>query len=424
MSPAQQVVSAAKVDLGSLRGQTVAITGAGGYVGEILCRQLAEHGCDVIGIDLRYSKDRLERVRAAASSEQIPASWGVVTLVECDICGQDKQEEEEAIDQEILHACLSRADHVVHMASFGMSGAGQLDHARVELVNVGGTKNVLEMCQEIPKIKSLLYVSSYNAVFAGNTIIAGRAADVPYVPIEHHTDSYSRTKCVAEKMVLAANKSGGRGRQLLHTCAVRPAAIYGEGEQRHFPRIVGMVNKGLGFFAIGDANILCDWVHGENVAHGCVVACAGMNSTAQRRRIAGRAFFLSDGHPVNNFTFIGSVLGDPSLFWFRVPTWFMYVIARAAEALHALIPAIVPFLTVAEVCKVGYTHYADPDEARADLGFVPLVPYGEGLQRARAHFAPTVRRPSRLTVTVIMALVVLIVSVVVLAIGGYSSSSS
>ena len=37
----------------------------------------------------------------------------------------------------------------------------------------------------------------------------------------------------------------------LATCCIRPAAIYGEGEERHLPRILEMVQQGLAFFAIG-----------------------------------------------------------------------------------------------------------------------------------------------------------------------------
>ena len=55
-----------------------------------------------------------------------------------------------------------------------------------------------------------------------------------------HVDHYSRTKAIAEKLVMAAcgaevkSDDGSR----LKTCALRCAGIYGEGERRHLPRIV------------------------------------------------------------------------------------------------------------------------------------------------------------------------------------------
>ena len=71
------------------------------------------------------------------------------------------------------------------------------------------------------------------------------------VSFPQHVDHYSRTKAVAEQAVLAANgrllmvgdNCGGQEKQAvegrrLKTCALRCAGIYGEGEQRHLPRIV------------------------------------------------------------------------------------------------------------------------------------------------------------------------------------------
>ena len=49
---------------------------------------------------------------------------------------------------------------------------------------------------------------------------------------ESHTDSYSKTKTIAEKLVLEANGEAFKDASgSLKTCAIRPAAIYGDGEQ-------------------------------------------------------------------------------------------------------------------------------------------------------------------------------------------------
>ncbi len=53
-----------------------------------------------------------------------------------------------------------------------------------------------------------------------------------------HVDHYSRTKSLAEQNVLRANGRRVVGGAVLKTCALRCAGIYGEGEQRHLPRIV------------------------------------------------------------------------------------------------------------------------------------------------------------------------------------------
>lgn len=56
-----------------------------------------------------------------------------------------------------------------------------------------------------------------------------------------HVDHYSRTKAIAEKLVMGAcgtEVKGDGGLKRLKTCALRCAGIYGEGERRHLPRIV------------------------------------------------------------------------------------------------------------------------------------------------------------------------------------------
>ena len=53
-----------------------------------------------------------------------------------------------------------------------------------------------------------------------------------------HPDHYSRTKSIAEQKVLSANGAETDNGNTLRTCALRLAAVYGPGEQRHIPRIV------------------------------------------------------------------------------------------------------------------------------------------------------------------------------------------
>lgn len=225
-------------------------------------------------------------------------------------------------------------------------------------------------------VAACIYVSTYNVVFCGQEIINGNE-ELPYVADDAHVDHYSRTKCAAEQAVLQAN---GRGR--LRTCALRPAGIYGESEKRHLPRITGLINQGLGFFSIGSPDILCDWVHADNLVHALLLAAAALAVPADNAgaagatRVAGRAFHIADGFPINNFAFMQRIFGTPGLFWLRVPTSIMYAMAAATEAVHrTLAPVFVfePFLTKAEVCKVGYTHYMDMTGPREALGYEPII---------------------------------------------------
>ena len=120
-----------------------------------------------------------------------------------------------------MSALLQDIDVCFHLASYGMSGADQLNQGRVTEVNVGGTRNVIQGCQE-HGVSVLVYVSTYNVVFAGQEIVNGNET-LPYVEDGAHVDHYSRTKTIAEQLVLEANSL----HQGLRTASIRPAAIYG-----------------------------------------------------------------------------------------------------------------------------------------------------------------------------------------------------
>ena len=62
----------------------------------------------------------------------------------------------------------------------------------------------------------------------------------------------------------------------LFTCAIRPAAIYGPGEERHSPRIVSFAKLGLLPFKIGDSNVKTDWVYVDNLVLALILASMGL----------------------------------------------------------------------------------------------------------------------------------------------------
>ena len=85
----------------------------------------------------------------------------------------------------------------------------------------------------------------------------------------------------------------------LYTCAIRPAAIYGPGEQRHLPRIVNLAKLGLLPFKIGKANVKSDWVYVDNLVLALIMASMGLLDDIPGRGsqpvAAGQPYFISDG---------------------------------------------------------------------------------------------------------------------------------
>ncbi len=158
-------------------------------------------------------------------------------------------------------------------------------------INVNGVQGTVEACVAAG-VRLLIYTSTYNVIFGGQTIVNGTEL-MEYFPATEHCDAYSASKSMAERLVVQAHMRPLGENQFsknnnvdnsLQVCVLRPAAIYGEDEQRHFPRIVGHIDAGIFLFRIGGSNnavkldenletvqalarksILVDWVHIENL---------------------------------------------------------------------------------------------------------------------------------------------------------------
>nr|XP_028562555.1 putative short-chain dehydrogenase/reductase family 42E member 2 [Podarcis muralis] len=85
-------------------------------------------------------------------------------------------------------------------------------------------------------------------------------------------NEYSRTKSIAEQMVLGADGVSLPGGGKLHTCALRPPGIYGPEEQRHFPRIALNIERGMFVFTFGGPETRMNWVHVKNLVQAHILA--------------------------------------------------------------------------------------------------------------------------------------------------------
>lgn len=269
---------------------------------------------------------------------------------------------------------VTGANCVFHIASYGMSGKEQLNKRMIEEVNIQGTQNILKACIE-HRVPRLVYTSTFNVVFGGQVIENGDES-LPYLPLHLHPDHYSRTKSLAEMAVLKANGTVLKdGSELFRCCALRPAGIYGPGEQRHLPRIVSYIEKGIFSFVYGEPSSLVEFVHVDNLVLAHELAAKAL--TAERKYSAsGQPYFISDGRPVNNFEFFRPLVEGlgypfPKL---RLPISLIYFFAFLTEMTHYLIGRIYnfqPLLTRTEVYKTGVTHYFSMAKAKAELNYEP-----------------------------------------------------
>ncbi|KAM4723017.1 short-chain dehydrogenase/reductase family 42E member 1 [Rhinophrynus dorsalis] len=328
--------------------ETVLITGGGGYFGHRLGCTLNQKGVNVILFDVQ--KPVLELPKG-------------IRFVQGDVRSLSE-----------LQDAFTGVSCVFHTASYGMSGREQLQKKRIEEINVKGTDNVIKACIN-KSVPSLVYTSTFNVVFGGQVIKNGDET-LPYLPLNLHKDHYSRTKSVAEKMVLKANNHNLANKTgILRTCSLRAAGIYGPGEQRHLPRIINYLERGLFKFVYGDPQSLVEFVHVDNLVLAHILACEGLKS-AKNHIASGQPYFVSDGKPVNNFEFLRPFVEGLGYSYptFRIPLSLVYFVAFLTEWIHFFVSPVYnfqPLLTRTEVDKTGVTHYFSMEKAKRELGYEP-----------------------------------------------------
>ncbi|XP_042293172.1 putative short-chain dehydrogenase/reductase family 42E member 2 isoform X2 [Sceloporus undulatus] len=273
-----------------------------------------------------------------------------------------------------LYDACEGVDCVIHAAAYGMSGSEQLHKKEIQSVNIEGTGVVLEVCKQ-RNIPRLIYTSSVNVVFAGQTIIDGDEASLTYFPIDQQVNEYSRTKSIAEQMILAANGSPLAGGGKLYTCALRSPGIYGPEEQRHLPRLALNIERGLFAVRFGDPGALMNWVHVKNLVQAHILAAEAL--TLEKNYIAGgQAYFIHDNEKVNLFEWLSPLFEGLGVRkpWIRIPVFLVRISAIFMENLHYVLCPIVeitPPITRHEVLNVSCMHTFKINKARAHLGYSP-----------------------------------------------------
>ncbi|XP_063788469.1 putative short-chain dehydrogenase/reductase family 42E member 2 [Pseudophryne corroboree] len=333
---------------GTLEITKVLVTGAAGYLGHNLGCTLIKLGYSVVFFDIHKP------------DWEVPSR---ATFIQGDIRDYDS-----------LYSACEGVDCIFHVASFGMSGYQQLQKKLIESINVGGTQVVVDVCiqRNIPR---LIYTSTVNVVFGGNCIEDGDEETIPYYPLEKQVDFYSKTKTIADQMILAANGTPLKGGNKLLTCVLRPPGIYGPDERRHLPRLVASAEKRLLCFKFWNDRTKMNWIHLQNLIEAHVLAAEAL--TASKGYIAsGKAYYIHDGEDVKFHEWFQPMfkkLGFPDP-WITLPISLVYAAALILEYVHIILSPFIdlnPVLTRHEVMKIAVVHTFRIDKARKELGYNP-----------------------------------------------------
>jgi nucleoside-diphosphate-sugar epimerase len=276
--------------------------------------------------------------------------------------------------KEDLRKALRGAHTVFHLAS--LVDVGLKKNPAIEETNIVGTRNVVEVCQELG-VPFLLYTSSEDVVFS-ETPVSGGDESLPYPTKPLH--DYVRTKIGGERAVREAD--GERG---LRTCAIRPVHIYGPNDPHAIVESLQAFAEGRVPFLLGNGSARFDVVHVDNVVHAHLLAAAKLHDPATRDRVGGGAYFAGEGHAPNYFEFLRPFAEARGITMPRVrlPAPVVLMLARAMEIVHRVTGREVPFHRFHYHILVKDFFFTNASAER-DLGYRPIVPKEEGMAQTVA----------------------------------------
>jgi nucleoside-diphosphate-sugar epimerase len=243
-------------------------------------------------------------------------------------------------------------------------------------VNRLGTENVIAGCRAAGA-RWLVYTSSPSVVFAGRDQCGiDESAPYDFAWMERRRAWYSLSKARAEQAVLAA--SDGR----IRTCALRPHLIWGPGDTHLVPRLIARARAGR-LWRVGDGANLVDITYVENAAAAHLRAADAL-ADGTAASVAGRAYFLSQGEPVNCWQWINDILSLVNM-----PPVDRSMSLKTARRIGAACElayritrlATEPPMTRFLAAQLATSHWFDISAARRDLGYEPRVSLAEGMQR-------------------------------------------
>lgn len=311
------------------------VTGATGFVGGALVKKLHEQGHEVHA-----------SVRNPPKAKELEDIG--VKLFQGDVT-----------DKESMREAMTGADGLFHVA--GWYKLGTRDKSAGERVNIQGTRNVLELMQELKIPKGI-----YTSTCAVNSNTHGQVVDESYHFSGKHISEYDRTKAAAHDI---AKEFIAKGLPLV---IVMPGLIYGPGDTSILrTNIRDFLNEKLPMLPSQTA--YC-WAHVDDVVQGHILAME-KGKSGESYIIAGEPYKVVDA-----FKLASQMTGK------RAPMIVPYQIMKAFSILVRPLDNFLPEAYTSEGLRViaGATYWGDNSKAKRELGYNPR-PFREGWGETLRH---------------------------------------
>ncbi|RKX35994.1 MAG: 3-beta hydroxysteroid dehydrogenase [Verrucomicrobia bacterium] len=329
----------------------VLVTGGSGFVGGSIARRLLDQG-------------RKVRVICRSQVPGLQARGAECIRIDLGDTGA------------VREACQGMAT-VFHVAAkVGLWGR----YAGFRAVNVEGTQAIINGCRDF-EVPRLVFTSSPSVIFTGSDL-AGVDESLPYG--EQIPAHYPATKAIAEAAVLEADDRAG-----LRTVALRPHLVWGPGDTNLVPRVVERARRGR-LRIVGSGRNRVDLTYIDNVVDAHLLA---EQTLVERPDCGGgRAYFITNGEPVELWTWINDLLSR-----LGIPKVEKTISLRTARRLGAGCECLwaalrlrgEPPMTRFVASELAKDHWFSIERAKQDLQYMPRVPMDAGLELFLNQFEQT-----------------------------------
>jgi nucleoside-diphosphate-sugar epimerase len=315
------------------------VTGATGFVGSYVARQLVAAGHEVVAV-----------VRTPAKAKEL-ADLGIAI------------HQGDVTNKESMRQPMQGVDGVFHIAGWYKIGVKEKNDG--VKINVQGTRNVLELMKELGIPKGV-YTSTL-AVFSDTH---GKLVDESYSYSGPHLSEYDRTKWAAHYEVADPMIAAG-----LPLVIVQPGLIYGPGDTSTVrTTLIQYLQRKLPLLPTQTA--YC-WAHVEDIARGHILAME-KGIVGQSYIIAGPRHTLVEGMQLAE-----KITGVPAP-RLKVSPSIMKTMAATMSVVEKVVP--VPADYSAEYLRIsaGVTYIGNNAKAKRELGYQPRS-LEEGLTETLHH---------------------------------------
>lgn len=307
------------------------VTGATGFVGQRLCRELVEHGYQV-------------RAMRRASSSLKGLEGLSLEFVEGDFA-----------DHPSLARAVQGVDLVFHIGA--VYREAKFDDSVYWAVNCEGTRMLLE-ASRAAGVTRFVHCSTTGVM--GHIAHPPAREDHPY----HPGDVYQQSKTEAERIALEFFRSGE-----LDGCVIRPAMIWGPRDTRLFKLFKGIATRRMPM--IGSGETLNHWILVDDLVRAFRLAAENPRTRGELYIIAGERI-VTLRHTMET---IASIY-DVKLWPFSIPALPIQLLGSAVEAVCRPL-GVEPPIHRRRADFFIKSRAFDTSKAREHLGFKPTYTFEE-----------------------------------------------